>query len=99
MGLLTSIKNWLNKKPSKDDLFFTHIREAYQNIKVLINDEQLVKIFCLSIYVTSILLLCLDYFTDNKISVLSVAMFCISMAILICRCTVLAIKDDDVSFL
>ena len=85
MGLLKKISNWLNKEPSKEDLFFVNIRESYQNIHKVFTDDQLVKILCVVIYVTSLVLFAIDIKLYNYLHTSTLVVCCFAVVIFIAR--------------
>ena len=93
MGLLKRIENWLNKKPLKEDLFFVNIRESYQNIHKVFTNEQLVKILCTIIYVTSLVLLAIDIKMYNYLHTSTLVVCCFAIVLFIAR--TLCKQDKD----
>lgn len=93
MALLKKINNWLNKKPSEDDLFFVNIRTSYQSVHKIFTNEQLVKLFCAFIYVTSLLLLAVDIKMYGYLHTSTLVIGCFSIVLLVAR--TLCKQDKD----
>lgn len=94
MRILERFTRWLDTPPSKDDLFFVNIRESYQAIKKI---DNLSKIICGIIYVTSLLILAVDIFFYKYISFMGLLLFCASLMLFAFRFMFYG-KEDPTNF-